>query len=124
MRLVQSDSVLIPKLHFINALRAGLKANFTVSKSIIRNDKESAHISEFVEASYQVVISILIFPGEILVFNNHLSSKFKWEVDITKVFECINIYKKLRCPAFNVEQVLWLMRCKNLLVANYNYLHC
>lgn len=124
MRLVQSDSVLIPKLYFINALGAGLKANFTVSKSIIRNDKESVHISEFVETSYQVVISILIFPGEILVFNNHLSSKFKWEVDITKVFEYINIYKKLRCPAFNVEQVLWLMRCKNLLVASYNYLHC
>lgn len=80
MRLVQSDSILIPKLYFINALRAGLKANIIVSKSIIRNDKESVHISELVEASYQRVISILIFLGEILVLIIifPLNSNEKW----------------------------------------------
>lgn len=46
------------------------------------------------------------FPKKNISFNNDLSCKFKWEVDITKVFEYINIYKKLKCPISNVEQVL------------------
>lgn len=46
------------------------------------------------------------FPKKNISFNNDLPYQFKWEVDITKVFEYINIYKKLKCSIFNVEQVL------------------
>lgn len=65
---------------------------------------ETAHNSECVEAHYQIVITTLIFLKKNMNLNDHLSYKLKWEVDITKVSEHINIYKKLTCPVLMLNK--------------------